>query len=70
MLTYSDSALYLNQKHNFVNFTFIAVDVAVKLITIYEANYPEYLSNILVVNGKWWTIFVRVQISILKHFQN
>ncbi|XP_046633856.1 SEC14-like protein 2 [Daphnia pulicaria] len=28
-----------------------AVDVAIKLITLYEANYPEYLSNILVVNA-------------------
>lgn len=51
--------IWIQNMYNFVNFTFIAVDVAIKLITLYEANYPEYLSNILVVNGKWWTIFVQ-----------
>jgi len=35
------------------------MDVAVKLINIYESNYPEYLSNIFAVNGKLPTLFVR-----------
>ena len=33
------------------------MDVAVKLINIYESNYPEYLSHIFGINGKSTLIY-------------
>lgn len=30
------------------------METAVKLVQIYEANYPEYLHRVFVINGKFW----------------
>ena len=36
-----------------INCVYIALEVAIKIIQCYEANYPEFLHRIFIINGKY-----------------
>lgn len=41
------------------------MESAIKLIQVYEANYPEYLHRVFVINGTLLIIKVKVESSVI-----
>ena len=40
-----------SNENDFIDFLCAAMESAIKLIQVYEANYPEYLHRVFVING-------------------